>query len=65
METYWHHARLPGGVKMSSRQIYHEPDGDIRQHPLLEEQIVLESLDSLKLKDEGHEHEYPNLRRRK
>lgn len=64
METYWHHTRLPGRVKMSSRQVFLPGNDDTRENILVEE-IVLESLDNLQIKDEGQEHEYPNLRRRK
>jgi|HubBroStandDraft_2_1064218.scaffolds.fasta_scaffold2380850_1 hypothetical protein len=63
IETYWHHTRLPGRVKLSMRQRL--LGGDSGTPHVLVEDIVLESLDPLQVQDQGTEHEYPQLRRRR
>ena len=66
--THWHHSRTnpPKGmpaIKISHRQIL--AGGDSAEPHLLIEEIVLQSLEQLQLRDDGTEHEYPQLRRRK
>jgi hypothetical protein len=63
ISTYWHHSRVPGDVKFSHRQIL--AGGDSSEPHLLIEEIVLQSLDTLQVQDNGIEHDYPQLRRRK
>lgn len=61
--TYWHHTRLPGGVKHSTRQIL--AGGDSSEPHLMIEEITLQSLDEIQVQDLGIEHDYPQLRRRR
>jgi hypothetical protein len=61
--TYWHHIRLPGWVKHSTRQIL--AGGDSSEPHLLIEEIILQSMNDIQVQDNGTEHEYPNLRRRR
>lgn len=66
--THWHHTRTnpPKGmpaIKVSHRQIL--VGGDAGEPHLLIEEITLESLDKLQIKDDGVERDYPQLRRRK
>lgn len=54
----WQHARLPGNIKSSHRQVFW------LDNRLLVEEIVLEEI-PLTVEDNGTEKTYPQLRRRK
>lgn len=66
-EQHWHHARIhtkgAETIKVSHREIL--MGGDSGEEHVAREEIVLESLDGLQLKNDGTEHDYPALRRRK
>lgn len=62
-QTRWHHFKMEGNIKLSTRQRYIEGRG--RTHlPLLVEDVVMEEI-GLVLATDEREVNYPILRRRK
>lgn len=62
--SYWHHTRMRlGGVKCSTR--FTLAGGESSEPHLLIEEVVMQSPDQLQLQDNGTEHNYPTLRRRR
>jgi hypothetical protein len=68
IETYWHHTRTQAYKDMPAIKVSHRQrlmGGDSSDPHMLVEDIVLQSLEEIGLQNNGTEHEFPNLRRRK
>jgi hypothetical protein len=68
ISTYWHHTRTSARQDMPCIKVSHRQrliGGDSGEPHVLIEDIVLESLEKLQVQDDGTEHDYSQLRRRK